>query len=102
MELGGNAPFIVFDDCDLNVAINALLATKFRNAGQACNASNRYVRRNPPPIVIVCTVHCILYFLSYAVESVVYPVYVCYHYRILVQAGIYDEFATALSGKPVL
>ena len=93
MELGGNAPFIVFDDCDMNVAINALLATKFRNAGQACNASNRYVRRNPPPIVIV---YYILYFLSYAV---VYPVYLYYRYRILVQAGIYDEFATALSGK---
>lgn len=41
MELGGNAPFIVFDDADLDVALNALLFSKYRNAGQACIASNR-------------------------------------------------------------
>eukprot|EP00596_Hydrurales_sp_CCMP1899_P003905 CAMPEP_0119043564 /NCGR_PEP_ID=MMETSP1177-20130426/23398_1 /TAXON_ID=2985 /ORGANISM="Ochromonas sp, Strain CCMP1899" /LENGTH=448 /DNA_ID=CAMNT_0007011917 /DNA_START=303 /DNA_END=1649 /DNA_ORIENTATION=+ len=41
MELGGNAPFIVFEDADLQVAVKALIATKFRNAGQACIASNR-------------------------------------------------------------
>ena len=41
MELGGNAPFIVFDDADLEIAIKALMASKFRNAGQACIASNR-------------------------------------------------------------
>ncbi len=41
LELGGNAPFIVFDDADLDVALSALLAAKFRNAGQACIASNR-------------------------------------------------------------
>lgn len=41
MELGGNAPFIVFDDADLEVAIRALLASKFRNAGQTCISSNR-------------------------------------------------------------
>ena len=40
-ELGGNAPFIVFDDADLEVAVKALINTKFRNAGQACIASNR-------------------------------------------------------------
>ena len=39
--MGGNAPFIVFDDADLDVALNALMAAKFRNAGQACIASNR-------------------------------------------------------------
>ena len=41
MELGGNAPFIVFDDADLDVALKALLFSKYRNAGQACIASNR-------------------------------------------------------------
>ena len=41
MELGGNAPFIVFDDADLDAAIEGVLASKFRNAGQTCVCSNR-------------------------------------------------------------
>jgi succinate-semialdehyde dehydrogenase/glutarate-semialdehyde dehydrogenase len=41
LELGGNAPFIVFDDCDVDVAVQALMFAKFRNAGQVCIASNR-------------------------------------------------------------
>jgi succinate-semialdehyde dehydrogenase/glutarate-semialdehyde dehydrogenase len=41
MELGGNAPFIVFDDARLDVAIQAVMHAKFRNAGQACIAANR-------------------------------------------------------------
>lgn len=41
LELGGNAPFIVFDDADLHVALNALMNSKFRNAGQTCISSNR-------------------------------------------------------------
>ena len=56
MELGGNAPFIVFDDADLDMAIAGAIACKFRNAGQTCVCAN----------------------------------------RILVQDGIYDEFAERL------
>lgn len=41
LELGGNAPFIVFDDCDIDTAVAALLNAKFRNAGQTCISSNR-------------------------------------------------------------
>jgi succinate-semialdehyde dehydrogenase/glutarate-semialdehyde dehydrogenase len=42
MELGGNAPFVVFDDADLDVAVEAALAAKMRNVGQACTAANRF------------------------------------------------------------
>lgn len=41
MELGGNAPFIVFDDADLDAAIQGVLASKFRNSGQTCVCTNR-------------------------------------------------------------
>ncbi|RQR33272.1 NAD-dependent succinate-semialdehyde dehydrogenase [Burkholderia sp. Bp9142] len=41
MELGGNAPLIVFDDADLDAAVKGALAAKYRNAGQACVAANR-------------------------------------------------------------
>jgi len=41
MELGGNAPFIVFDDADLELAAEQLIACKFRNAGQTCVSANR-------------------------------------------------------------
>ena len=41
MELGGNAPFIVFDDADLEIAVKATLASKYRNAGQTCVCANR-------------------------------------------------------------
>jgi succinate-semialdehyde dehydrogenase/glutarate-semialdehyde dehydrogenase len=65
LELGGNAPFIVFDDSDLDVAVAGAVAAKFRNAGQTCVSAN----------------------------------------RILVQAGIHDEFArrfcTAVAGLAV-
>lgn len=43
MELGGNAPFIVFDDCDLDAAITGALASKYRNAGQTCVCVNRFL-----------------------------------------------------------
>jgi succinate-semialdehyde dehydrogenase/glutarate-semialdehyde dehydrogenase len=57
MELGGNAPFIVFDDADLDEAVKGAIVCKFRNAGQTCVCAN----------------------------------------RILVQDGIYDEFADKLA-----
>ena len=57
MELGGNAPFIVFDDADLDAAVAGALVCKYRNAGQTCVCAN----------------------------------------RILVQDGIYDEFAARLA-----
>ncbi len=41
MELGGNAPFIVFDDADLDKAVDGAMASKFRNAGQTCVCANR-------------------------------------------------------------
>jgi succinate-semialdehyde dehydrogenase/glutarate-semialdehyde dehydrogenase len=56
MELGGNAPFIVFDDADLDEAVKGAIICKFRNAGQTCVCAN----------------------------------------RILVQEGVYDEFAEKL------
>ena len=41
MELGGNAPFIVFDDADIDEAVNGAMASKFRNTGQTCVCANR-------------------------------------------------------------
>ena len=57
LELGGNAPFIVFDDADLDAAVQGALASKYRNTGQTCVCAN----------------------------------------RLLVQEGVYDEFARRLS-----
>jgi succinate-semialdehyde dehydrogenase/glutarate-semialdehyde dehydrogenase len=42
MELGGNAPFIVFDDADVDAAVEGALLAKMRNGGEACTASNRF------------------------------------------------------------
>ncbi len=56
MELGGNAPFIVFDDADLDAAVAGAMASKYRNSGQTCVCAN----------------------------------------RLLVQTGVYDEFARRL------
>lgn len=57
LELGGNAPFIVFDDADINAAIAGAIASKYRNTGQTCVCAN----------------------------------------RLLIQEGIYDEFAAKLA-----
>ncbi len=59
MELGGNAPFIVFDDADLDRAVDGAIICKYRNSGQTCVCAN----------------------------------------RILVQSGIYDEFAERFAAK---
>ena len=59
LELGGNAPFIVFDDADVDAAVEGAMASKYRNAGQTCVCAN----------------------------------------RLLVQEGIYEEFARKLAAK---
>jgi succinate-semialdehyde dehydrogenase/glutarate-semialdehyde dehydrogenase len=59
LELGGNAPFIVFDDADVDAAVEGAMASKYRNAGQTCVCAN----------------------------------------RLLVQAGVYEEFAQKLAAK---
>lgn len=41
LELGGNAPFIVFEDADLGLAVDAAIASKFKSSGQTCVCSNR-------------------------------------------------------------
>jgi succinate-semialdehyde dehydrogenase/glutarate-semialdehyde dehydrogenase len=43
MELGGNAPFLVFEDADLDAAVEGALAAKMRNVGEACTAANRFL-----------------------------------------------------------
>ena len=42
LELGGNAPFIVFDDADIDAAVQGAMASKFRNTGQTCVCVNRF------------------------------------------------------------
>lgn len=43
LELGGNAPFIVFDDADLDAVVNGAIAAKYRNSGQTCVCANRFL-----------------------------------------------------------
>ncbi|MGB8274417.1 MAG: NAD-dependent succinate-semialdehyde dehydrogenase [Alphaproteobacteria bacterium] len=47
MELGGNAPFIVFDDADLDAAVEGAMASKYRNSGQTCVCANRFLVHDP-------------------------------------------------------
>ena len=42
MELGGNAPFIVFEDADIDAAVDGAMVAKMRNMGEACTAANRF------------------------------------------------------------
>ena len=42
MELGGNAPFVVFEDADLDAAVDGAMLAKMRNVGEACTAANRF------------------------------------------------------------
>ncbi len=42
MELGGNAPFVVFDDADVDAAVDGAVLAKMRNGGEACTAANRF------------------------------------------------------------
>ncbi|WP_103500558.1 NAD-dependent succinate-semialdehyde dehydrogenase, partial [Streptomyces sp. SM14] len=47
MELGGNAPFLVFDDADLDAAVEGAVQAKMRNVGEACTAANRFYVQRP-------------------------------------------------------
>lgn len=47
LELGGNAPFIVFEDADIDAAVKGAIDSKFRNAGQTCVCTNRILVQNP-------------------------------------------------------
>jgi succinate-semialdehyde dehydrogenase / glutarate-semialdehyde dehydrogenase len=47
MELGGNAPFLVFDDADLDKAVEGAMQAKMRNMGEACTAANRFLVQRP-------------------------------------------------------
>jgi succinate-semialdehyde dehydrogenase/glutarate-semialdehyde dehydrogenase len=47
MELGGNAPFLVFDDADLDKAVEGAMIAKMRNIGEACTAANRFYVADP-------------------------------------------------------
>jgi len=47
MELGGNAPFVVFDDADVDAAVEGAMLAKMRNGGEACTAANRLYIANP-------------------------------------------------------
>jgi succinate-semialdehyde dehydrogenase/glutarate-semialdehyde dehydrogenase len=47
MELGGNAPFVVFDDADIDAAVDGAMLAKMRNGGEACTAANRFHVHNP-------------------------------------------------------
>jgi len=53
MELGGNAPFVVFDDADVDAAVAGAMVAKMRNGGEACTAANRfYVQRGIAPAFV--------------------------------------------------
>ena len=47
MELGGNAPFLVFEDADIEQAVQGAMIAKMRNGGEACTAANRFLVQRP-------------------------------------------------------
>ena len=49
MELGGNAPFLVFDDADVDAAVDGAMVAKMRNMGEACTAANRFLVQRTSP-----------------------------------------------------
>ena len=49
LELGGNAPFVVFDDADLDAAVEGAILCKFRNSGQTCISANRILVQDSRP-----------------------------------------------------
>ena len=49
MELGGNAPFLVFADADLDKAVDGAMLAKMRNIGEACTAANRFIVHESSP-----------------------------------------------------
>ncbi|MFD1803581.1 NAD-dependent succinate-semialdehyde dehydrogenase [Mixta tenebrionis] len=60
LELGGNAPVIVFDDADLQLAVSGIMASKFRNSGQTCVCANRiYVQRGIYPALADALVNAV-------------------------------------------
>jgi succinate-semialdehyde dehydrogenase/glutarate-semialdehyde dehydrogenase len=60
LELGGNAPVIVFDDADLELAVSGIMASKFRNSGQTCVCANRiYVQRGIYPALADALVNAV-------------------------------------------
>jgi succinate-semialdehyde dehydrogenase/glutarate-semialdehyde dehydrogenase len=82
-ELGGNSPFIVFDDADLDVAVAGAIASKFRSSGQVSSPSSANVPSLTPQ-------HHVL--ISH------FQTCVCAN-RLFIQAGIYDEFAQRFAAK---
>ncbi len=68
LELGGNAPFIVFNSADVALAVQGTMASKYRNTGQTCVAPNRYVTSIRVHLILnFCTVSwsCILWYFKY-------------------------------------
>ena len=53
LELGGNAPFLVLESADVDVAADAAMTTKFRNAGQTCVCADRFLARRPDGTALV-------------------------------------------------